>query len=107
MVAMVNKGGRIMIGSEAGNGAMENTRVVLFPLSNQVGEVRTAAAGLIRKRSAAAAARFRQDLAKRKFAELEALGLGEEEQDEAVGDFLSAVERELAELHYERIRLHI
>lgn len=105
--AMANEGGRIMIGSEADGSAMGATRVVLFPLSSQVGEVRAAAAILFRKRSAAAAARFRRELAQRKFAALEALGFGEDEQDEAVGDFLSAVERELAELHYERIRLHL
>lgn len=81
--------------------------VVLFPLNHQVGEVRIAAAELLKKRSAAAATRFRNTLAEQKFAALARLGFGEDEQDEAVGAFLAAVERELAELHYARIRLHL
>jgi hypothetical protein len=81
--------------------------VVLFPLNHQIGEVRAAATELLKKRSAAAATRFRNALAQQKFAALAKLGLSEEEQDEAVGAFLSAVERELAELHYQRIRLHL
>lgn len=92
---------------EAGTETGGMSSVVLFPAAAQVGLVRQAAGKLLKKRSAAAAARYRQSLAEQKFAEFAALGLSEEEQDEAVGAFLSEVERELAELHYERIRLHL
>lgn len=81
--------------------------VILFPMERRVGEIRRAAAGLLKTRSAASASRFRNKIAEQKFAELAALGLSEAEQDEAVGAFLSDVEREMAELHYERIRLRL
>ncbi|WP_157928765.1 DUF6074 family protein [Pararhizobium haloflavum] len=82
-------------------------QVVVFPLHRRSGAVRVAAAKLLRSRTAAAANRYRHTLAQEKFAELAALGLSEDEQDEAVGAFLTEVEREMAELHYERIRLHV
>jgi hypothetical protein len=85
----------------------EESNIVLFPLDFQAGSVRRAAHALLKKRSTAAANRFRDALAREKFDELALLGLSEDAQDEAVGAFLTAVERELAELHYERIRLHI
>ena len=97
----------MMIGGAVENGEATGGHVVPFPLTSRIGEVRAAAAELIGKRSMAAATKFRNALAGRKFAELAALGLDEETQDEAVGAFLSAVEREMAELHYERIRLHL
>lgn len=95
------------IGGQVGNAQTTGGHVVPFPLTSRIGEVRAAAAELMGKRSTTAATRFRNALAGRKFAELAALGLDEDTQDEAVGAFLSAVERELAELHYERIRLHL
>lgn len=96
-----------MNGSQLELCAAGEGNVVLFPLTNRIGEVRAAAAALLKQRSAAAAARFRNALAKQKFTALAELGFNEDEQDEAVGAFLQAVERELAELHYQRIRLHL
>jgi hypothetical protein len=100
------KAGR-MNGSQLELCAAGEGNVVLFPLTNRIGEVRAAAAALLKQRSATAAARFRNALAKQKFTALAELGFNEDEQDEAVGAFLQAVERELAELHYQRIRLHL
>jgi len=90
---------------ETGGQLVEGGTIALFPLTSQVRRVRSAAAELMRKRSAAAAARYRQSLAEQLFAELASLGFSEDQQDEAVGAFLTEVERELAEIHYERIRL--
>lgn len=81
--------------------------LALFPLARRAGDIREAAATLLKKRSRASADRFRTMLAQEKFAELSVLGLSEDEQDEAVGAFLTEVEREMAELHYERIRMDV
>ena len=79
--------------------------LALFPLTSQARRVREAAAQLLKRRTTAAANRYRQELAGGIFNELAALGFSEEQQDEAVGAFLTEVERELAEIHYQRIRL--
>lgn len=79
--------------------------LALFPLTSQARRVREAAAQLLKRRTTAAANRYRQELAGGIFNELSALGFSEEQQDEAVGAFLTEVERELAEIHYQRIRL--
>lgn len=81
--------------------------ITLFPPARQVGKVREAAKELFKKRSAAAADRFRSETAARMFAELGAYGVGEDEQDELVGSFLAEVEREMARMHFERIKMHL
>jgi hypothetical protein len=66
-----------------------------FPLDRRHGQIRRAALALAAARSAAAAERLRFAVADALFAELEAFGLDEAAQDEAVGAFFIALEREM------------
>lgn len=67
-------------------------QVAAFPLDRRVGEVRRAARMLASLDDVDACDAFRHALAERMFADLEAIGLTEDAQDEAVGAFFHAVE---------------
>ncbi len=86
----------------SGQGIGVESSVVLFPLERQRREVSDLARRLLRKRSVAAADKECSRVADAMFARLARLGLGEMEQDEAVGAFFHAVEQELAMLREAR-----
>jgi hypothetical protein len=104
---VANGDGFRMSGQAQAEGKAFSGNITLFPPARQVGKVRAAARELFKKRSAAAADRFRSETASRMFEELGAYGVGEDEQDELVGAFLAEVEREMARMHFERIRMHL
>jgi hypothetical protein len=81
--------------------------IAIFPVDRQHARIKAAARHLFNRRSRVAADRYRQELADTLFAQLSGLGLSEEAQDEAVGAFLMAVEREMALIHFERIKMHL
>lgn len=66
--------------------------MVAFPLDRRVGEIRRAARTLATVTCVDLADAYRHDVAERFFAELAAVGLPEERQDEMVGAFFAAVD---------------
>ncbi len=69
--------------------------LVMFPLARRVKEVRAVAAALVAKSSWRTADAYRSRQSDRLFRELAALGLPEDVQDEEVGAFFDAVDREV------------
>ncbi|WP_157017986.1 DUF6074 family protein [Mesorhizobium xinjiangense] len=69
--------------------------LVMFPLARRAKEVRAVAAALVAKNSWRTADTYRSRQSDRLFRELAALGLAEDVQDEEVGAFFDAVEREV------------
>lgn len=70
-------------------------RIVPFPPARRADMIREVCAKLLSKRTVAAADRYRYAVASTLFAQFEALGIAEAEQDEAVGAFFNTVEEEM------------
>ncbi|SDP41360.1 hypothetical protein SAMN05428967_2004 [Phyllobacterium sp. YR620] len=75
-------------------------RVIAFPLTRRAAKIREVAARIAEKVSDRQAGAYRNQVAETLFRHLSKIGIAEEEQDEQVGAFFSAVERELARLSY-------
>ncbi|MEK1891328.1 MAG: DUF6074 family protein [Phyllobacterium sp.] len=75
-------------------------RIIAFPLTKRVAKIREVAARIMEKSSDRQAGAYRNQVAETLFRHLAKIGVAEEEQDEQVGAFFTAVELELARLAY-------
>ena len=76
-----------------------NCQIIPFPLTKRVAKVRDVAAKLMEKTSDRHAEAYRNQVADGLFKHLARIGLPEDEQDEQVGAFFTAVELELSRLY--------
>ncbi len=74
-------------------------QVIAFPLTKRVAKVREVAARIMDKATDRQAAAYRNQVAETLFRHLDRIGVPEDEQDEQVGAFFTAVELELYRLH--------
>ena len=75
-------------------------RIIAFPLTRRAARVREVATRLMEKTSDRHATAYRNQVAETFFRYLDKLGIAEDEQDEQVGAFFTAVELEMARLNY-------
>ncbi|MGH6862335.1 MAG: DUF6074 family protein [Phyllobacterium sp.] len=76
-----------------------NCQIVPFPLTKRISRIRDVAAKLMDKTTDRHAEAYRNQVAEGLFRHLSRLGIAEDEQDEQVGAFFTAVEMELLRLH--------
>lgn len=74
-------------------------QVIAFPLTKRVAKVRDVAAKIMDKSTDRQAEAYRNQVADGLFRHLEKIGIPEDEQDEQVGAFFTAVELELSRLY--------
>ncbi|HMF69740.1 MAG TPA: DUF6074 family protein [Phyllobacterium sp.] len=74
-------------------------QIIAFPLTKRVAKVRDVAAKLMEKATDRQAEAYRNQIADTLFRHLERIGVPEDEQDEQVGAFFTAVELELSRLY--------
>jgi uncharacterized protein DUF6074 len=74
-------------------------QIIAFPLTKRVAKIRDVAAKLIEKATDRQAEAYRNQIADTLFRHLERIGVPEDEQDEQVGAFFTAVELELSRLY--------
>ncbi len=74
-------------------------QIIAFPLTKRVAKVRDVAAKLMEKTTDRQAEAYRNMVAEMLFRHLDRLGIAEDEQDEQVGAFFTAVEQELLRLY--------
>lgn len=85
----------------------ERGAVICFPLTRQVSRIRATAALLLAAPDIETSDICRHAVSEEIFGELEAMGMGEYEQDEAVGAFFTAVENEMLRIEYERVEADV
>ncbi|MBZ9654423.1 DUF6074 family protein [Phyllobacterium lublinensis] len=73
--------------------------VIPFPLTRRVAKVRDVAARIMEKATDRQAGAYRNQVAETLFRYLDKIGVPEDEQDEQVGAFFTAVELELSRLY--------
>jgi len=74
-------------------------QIIAFPLTKRVAKVRDVAAKLMEKATDRQAEAYRNQIADTLFRHLDRIGVPEDEQDEQVGAFFTAVELELSRLY--------
>ncbi len=74
-------------------------QVIPFPLTRRVAKVRDVAARIMEKTTDRQAEAYRNQVADALFRHLDKIGAPEDEQDEQVGAFFTAVELELSRLY--------
>jgi hypothetical protein len=74
-------------------------QVIAFPLTRRVAKVRDVAAKIMDKATDRQAEAYRNQVADTLFRRLARIGVPEDEQDEQVGAFFTAVELELSRLY--------
>lgn len=74
-------------------------QIIVFPLTKRVTKVRDVAAKLMEKATDRQAEAYRNQIADALFRHLDRIGVPEDEQDEQVGAFFTAVELELSRLY--------
>lgn len=74
-------------------------QVIAFPLTRRVAKVRDVAAKIMDKATDRQAEAYRNQIADALFKNLTRIGVPEDEQDEQVGAFFTAVELELSRLY--------
>jgi hypothetical protein len=74
-------------------------QVIPFPLTRRVAKVRDVAARIMEKATDRQAGAYRNQVAETLFRHLDKIGVPEDEQDEQVGAFFTAVELELSRLY--------
>ncbi|CAN7248698.1 DUF6074 family protein [Phyllobacterium sp. LjRoot231] len=74
-------------------------QIIAFPLTKRVAKVRDVAAKLMEKATDRQAEAYRNQIADMLFRHLDRIGIPEDEQDEQVGAFFTAVELELSRLY--------
>lgn len=79
-------------------------RVIVFPMPRRSGRIRDGALKMLDKPTERAAASYRNQVTDALVKQLGKAGLGEEEQNEHVGEFWSAVQVEINRLAYRNNR---
>lgn len=74
-------------------------QVIPFPLTRRVAKLRDVAARIMEKSTDRKAEAYRNQVADALFRHLDKMGVPEDEQDEQVGAFFTAVELELSRLY--------
>ncbi|PSH64363.1 hypothetical protein CU102_22010 [Phyllobacterium brassicacearum] len=74
-------------------------QVIPFPLTRRVAKVRDVAARIMEKATDRQAEAYRNQIADTLFRHLDKIGVPEDDQDEQVGAFFTAVELELSRLY--------
>lgn len=75
-------------------------QILVFPMTKRVGRIRDVAAKMLDKTTERAATSYRDQVTSGLVKQLDRLGIPEDEQDEQVGAFWSAVEGEMTRLCY-------
>lgn len=75
-------------------------QIIAFPLTRRAARVREVATRIMEKASDRQASAYRNQVAETFFRHLDRIGISEDEQDEQVGAFFTAVELEIARLSY-------
>ena len=75
-------------------------QIIAFPLTRRAARIRDVAARIMEKTSDRQANAYRNQVAETFFRHLDKIGIAEDEQDEQVGAFFTAVELEIARLSY-------